>query len=201
MRATLAQGQLRAAAAGDDAGAGYPLCVDRVGARAPGRAYFERADGDGLPEAWPARYWAARCDDALVDAVGRPMRVDAVLGDGGALQVTVHVRCRADEADCVADRALALDGVGVAYAIADVDHDGRAELITSAASAPGDPDAVTVHALPARGAKVGKALFTKRFTGGVGGVAAADVDGDGDVEVFAAVRLAGSQRVDLWLLD
>ncbi len=197
LRLTLAAGVLRDA--GGQAGAGFPLCADREGALIGGRNHFER--GDALPAAWPAQFWAARCRGDLVDAEGRAMRVDAVLGAGGALTVTVQVRCDVDEPDCAPERSFALSGVGVAYAIADVDRDGRAELITSAASAPGDPDTVSVHALPAAGGKLGKPVFTKRFTGGVSGLAADDVDGDGDLEVFAAVRLPGSERVDLWLLD
>jgi hypothetical protein len=80
-------------------------------------------------------------------------------------------------------------------------RDGGAEVLASGARAPGDPDTVTVHSLPADGGKPGKPLFKKSFTGGIGGLTADDVDGDGDLEVFAAVRLPGSERVDLWLLD
>lgn len=202
VRLVLVDGALRDAAGGADAAEGsdaYWLCADRAAALVPGRNHFAR--GDGVPAAWPARLWAARCAPDLVDPEGRAMRVDAVLGDGGALTVTISTRCAAGEAACIAERAVALPGVGTAFAVADVDRDGRAEVITAAASAPGDPDTVTVHALPAAGGEPGKPVFTRGFTGGVGGIAADDVDGDGDVEVFAAVRLAGSSRVDLWLLD
>jgi hypothetical protein len=181
----------------------YPLCADRDGRLARGRAYFERSGGrDGLPEAWPARYWAAACRTGLVDRDGRALKVDAVLAARGALAVTVTVRCDPGEDGCVAERQLAVSGVGVAVAIADVDRDGRPEVITSAASAPDDPDAVTVYTLPATGTKLGKPVFKKKFSGGVVGVAADDLDGDGDIEVIAAVRLAGARKkVDLWLLD
>jgi len=201
-RYRLVDGALREAG---DRAEPYPLCADRDGALAPGRDYFERAEGDALPAGWPARYLAASCRGDLVDPIGRAMRVDAVLGPGGALAVTATVRCPRTgdgSADCVAERALALTKVGVAFAIADVDRDGRPELITSAASAPGDADKVTVRSLPATGATLAKkAVFEKTFTGGVGGLVADDVDGDGDIEVIAAVRLPGAERVDLWLLD
>ena len=179
----------------------YPLCADRDGELAPGRNYYERAGGDALPLTWPSRYWAAACRAGLVDREGRALRAEAVLGAGGALAVTVAVRCDRDEAGCVAERTVTIDRAGVAFTVADVDRDGRPEVITSAASAPGDADAVTVHTIPAPGATLGKPVFTRSFSGGVGGVAADDLDGDGDVEVIAAVRLPGAERVDLWLLD
>jgi hypothetical protein len=172
--------------------AAYPLCADREAELARGKSYFE----DGA-----TRIWAAACRSGLVDPEGRALRADAVLGAGGALGVTVAVRCARDEADCPAPRTFAIDKVGIAFAVADVDRDGRPEVITSAASAPGDPDAVTVRTLPASGSKLGKPIFTKKFSGGIGGIAADDVDGDGDIEVIAAVRLPGAERVDLWLLD
>ena len=172
---------------------GYPLCADREAELARGRNYYE----DGA-----TKTWAAACSRGLVDKVGRALRADAVLGAGGALSVTVTVRCAPDEADCPAPRTVDLDKVGVAFAVADVDRDGRPEVISSAASAPGDEDRVTVRTLPAAGAKLGKPVFTsKKFSGGVGGIVADDVDGDGDIEVIAAVRLPGTERVDLWLLD
>jgi len=196
-RYVLAQGKLRRT--GDLAG--YPLCADRIGELARGRNYFERAAGDGLPADWASRYWAALCRGGLVDREGRALRVDAVLGARGALSATVRVRCAPSEAGCVPERTAAIGGVGVAMAIADVDRDGRPEVITSAATAPGDADGVAVHSLPPGGGKIGKPVFKRAFSGGVGGLAADDLDGDGDVEVIAAVRLAGAERVDLWLLD
>jgi hypothetical protein len=196
-RYTYKDGKLKAGKAID----GYPLCADRDGALAPGRDYFERPAQDALPADWPAKYWAAACRTGLVDAAGRALRVDAVLGAHGALAVDVTVRCAKDEAGCTAARATEIDGVGVAFAVADVDRDGAPEVITAADGAPGDADTVKVHTVPAAGGKLGKPLFKKAFSGGVGGIVADDVDGDGDIEVVAAVRLAGASRVDLWLLD
>jgi hypothetical protein len=46
-----------------------------------------------------------------------------------------------------------------------------------------------------------KPLFRRGFLGGVVALAVGDVDGDGDREAFAAVRLVGGRKVDLWLLD
>jgi hypothetical protein len=180
--------------------AGYPLCSDREGVLADGRAFFERPAGDALPADWPGRYWAARCRADLVDREGRPLRIDAVLGSGGALSATVTVRCDSDE-ECTPERRFSLSKVGVAFALADVDRDGNPEVITSAANPPGDADTVRVFSLPTSGAKVGKPVFERDFSGGVAGLAAADLDGDGDTEVIAGVRLAGTRKADLWLLD
>jgi hypothetical protein len=196
-RYTYKDGKLKAGKALD----AYPLCADRDGALAAGRNYFERPAQDTLPADWPAKYWAAACRTGLVDAAGRALRVDAVLGAHGALAVDVTVHCAKDEAGCTASRASEIDGVGTAFAIADVDRDGAPEVITAADGAPGDADTVKVHTVPAAGGKPGKPLFKKAFSGGVGGIIADDVDGDGDIEVVAAVRLAGASRVDLWLLD
>lgn len=195
-------GKLVASEAADE----YRVCEDRVARLVPGRDYFERAsDHDDALDGWPDRFFAAACTDRLVDPIGRGLRVDAVLGAGGQLSVTARTRCpRTGEGstDCVAERSFTIAKVGVAFAIADVDRDGRPEIITSAASAPGDADSVTVRSLPATGTKLAKKpVFEKAFTGGVGGIVADDVDGDGDIEVIAAVRLPGAERVDLWLLD
>jgi hypothetical protein len=65
---------------------------------------------------------------------------------------------------------------------------------------PGDGDAVVVWRLTERGFAP-KPLFRRGFLGGVVALAVGDVDGDGDREAFAAVRLVGGRKVDLWLLD
>lgn len=185
-----------ARAAGDDR---FSFCDGTHAQLARGRDYF-----DGTDEA-PERRYAIGCAADLVDPIGRAMSVDAVLGPAGALAIRADVRCPKSgdgSADCVARRDLALAKVGTAFVIADVDRDGRPEVITSAASAPGDADKITVRTMPATGATFAKkAVFEKAFTGGIGGVVAADVDGDGDTEVIAAVRLPGAERMDLWLLN
>jgi FG-GAP-like repeat len=173
--------------------AGFPACGDRTADLVPGRDYF---GGDG-----PARVYAVRCRDRLVDAIGRPLTAEGTLGPGGALDLRVAVRCPPGDAACPAERHLAVPGVGIAFAIADVDRDGRPEVIASGDGAPGDRDQVAVYELPAAGAAVGKPVYQRHFTGGVTGLIAADLDGDGDLEVVAAVRLSGAARVDLWLLD
>ena len=64
----------------------------------------------------------------------------------------------------------------------------------------GDADAVVVRRLGPTGL-VARPLFKRSFSGGIAALGSGDVDGDGDRDVFAAVRLAGARKVDLWLLD
>ncbi len=168
--------------------AGFPLCTGAA-ELASGRDSF----GDGA-----TRRYAVRCTEELVDPEGRALVAAAALGPGGGLEVELRARCAAGDGGCPAPRTIAARGIGVAFAIADVDRDGRPELIAAADGAPGDPDQVTVY--PLAGGAVGKPLFRRKFTGGVAAIAAADLDGDGTVEVVAAVRLVGAARIDLWFL-
>ncbi|HTJ43128.1 MAG TPA: VCBS repeat-containing protein [Kofleriaceae bacterium] len=176
----------------------FPMCAplagerERAGELAPGRDYF---GGEGA-----ARVFALRCRGDLVDESGRAMIAIATLGPGGVLEVALRTRCAHGDASCPAERRVQVAGAGVAFAIADVDSDGKPEVITSGDGAPGDPDSVSVYSA-ARAGAVGKPAYKKKFTGGVAGVVAADLDGSGDLEVVAAVRLAGAARVDLWLLN
>ncbi|MCE9576527.1 MAG: VCBS repeat-containing protein [Deltaproteobacteria bacterium] len=170
--------------------AGFPLCTGAA-ELAAGRDSF----GDG-----PTRRYAVRCTDELVDGDGRAMIAEGVLGPNGGLDVALRTRCAAGDAGCPPARTIGARGIGVAFAIADVDRDGRPEVIAAADGAPGDPDQVTVYPIPETGGTVGKPLFRRKFTGGVAAIAAADLDGDGTVEVVAAVRLVGAARIDLWFL-
>lgn len=170
--------------------AGFPLCTGGTAELGPARDAF----GDG-----PTRRYAVRCADGLVDPSGRAMVASAALGPGDALEVALHIRCAAADPACPPDRRVGARNIGVAFAIADVDRDGRPELIAAADGAPGDPDQVTVYPIGDGGA-VGKPMFRRKFTGGVAAIAAADLDGDGDLEVVAAVRLVGAARIDLWFL-
>jgi hypothetical protein len=168
-------------------GGGLRLCGDKV-PLAPGRNHF-RDGKDAL--------FAARCRDDLVDAAGLPLRVRGEVSLTNALDITV-ARCATAGAACQPATMYQVRDAGVAFEIADVDRDGTPDVVVSSASAPGDPDAVRVIAV---GAPNGRSTYKKSFNGGVAGIAVADGDGDGVVEVIAVVRLAGATRVDVWRLD
>ena len=159
----------------------------------PGKDYF---GGDG-----PARVFAVRCRDDLVDESGRALAAVGTLGPGGVLDVDLRARCAASDKACPPDRHVQVSGVGVAFAIADVDHDGRPDVIASGDGAPGDSDPIAVYSLAPGATAATRPVYKKKFSGGIAGIVAADLDGDGDLEVVAAVRLPGAARVDLWILD
>lgn len=156
---------------------GFLVCPGERASLAPGRNYF----GDAA-----APIYGVRCRTDLVDPQGHPLAIRATL-TGTRLQITVEPGATTELADD-----------GVAFAVADVDRDGKPEVIVSGAGAPGDPDAIKVITL---GGDEKKGLFRRQFTGGVAGISVIDGDGDGIPEVIAAVRLAGATRVDLWRLD
>jgi hypothetical protein len=172
-------------------GPGFLVCPQERASLVPGRNHF--APGPG-PAA--SAFYGVRCRDDLVDPEGHPLRIRAQLALTGKLAVAIEA-CAAGGKPCRPDAAFELDGVGVAFEIADVDRDGTPELVVSDDAAPGDPDFVKVVSAAA---PQGRPLFKKTFQAGVAGIAAVDSDGDGVGEVIAAVRLAGATRVDLWRL-
>lgn len=189
----------------------FPLCADASAALEPGRNYFA---GDGLGArlvitpgpryAADGRggtpYYTRRCRDDVVDRAGRALRAQVTVETSGAAVVELETRCGARDAACVPRRQARLEGVGSAIEVDDVDRDGSIELITSGAGAPGDADALVVWTIGEAGVSK-KPVFRRGFSGGVVGVGSGDVDGDGDRDVFAAVRLAGARKVDLWLVN
>jgi hypothetical protein len=97
----------------------------------------------------------------------------------------------------VDDARYAFAKVGTAFELADLDRDGKPELVYASASAPGEPDEVRAVTL---GEDDKKTKWKKAFTaGGVAGIAVGDFDGA--PAVIAAVRLVGSTRVDFWRLN
>jgi hypothetical protein len=162
---------------GDPGAPGFELCTHETATLSPGKNFF----GDG-----PSAIYAMHCHDDLVDPTGHPLAVRGTVSTTGKLEVTVGAA------------HYELSGVGVAFELADLDRDGRPEAIVSAAGAPGDSDAVKVVTL---GGDDKKPMYKHAFAGGIAGLVAIDGDGDGVLEVIAAVRLAGATRVDLWRLD
>ncbi|MBI2897526.1 MAG: hypothetical protein HYY06_28465 [Deltaproteobacteria bacterium] len=90
-----------------------------------------------------------------------------------------------------------LGPTGSAVWVGDLDDDGVLEVAHSAASPPGDPDRLTVTTLPASGPQDGWASRT--IAGGIGAIAAGDLDGDGAIELVFAELTPGGSRI--WIVD
>jgi hypothetical protein len=161
---------------------GFTMCAGERWQLVPGRNYFA---GELL---------GARCAKAI-DRTGTPLQIRAQLGAAGKLGVELK-KCPINAA-CQTAGNFEYGHTGTAFEIADVDHDGAPEVITSGYVAPGDPDAVRVVAI---GSDEKKPLFHKKFNGGVVGVAVMQ-NGAAAPTVIVAVRLAGATRVDLWRLN
>jgi len=177
------------ALAGDPGAPGFALCAGETAQLAPGRDYF----GDGATASY-----GARCRDDLATADGHPLHIRAQLSIAGKLDVAV-ARCEAGGTACVHDADYTYAHVGIGFELADLDGDGRPEVVIAGAGAPGEPDELRVVPL---GDDEHKAKLRKAFTaGGIAGIAVGDVDGRGAPAVVAAVRLVGSSRVDLWRMN
>ena len=174
---------------GDVGEPGFELCGGEHVQLAPGRNYFGDAQN--------ATY-GAKCRDDLVDADGHPLHVRAQLSVAGKLDVNVD-RCAADGNQCQHVASYAFTHVGVGFALADLDRDGRPEVVFANANAPGEPDDLRAVTL---GEDEKKTRLKKSFVvEGVAGIAVADVDGDGKPEVIAAVRPVGSGRTEIWRMN
>jgi VCBS repeat protein len=137
---------------------------------------------------------------ALAMAPALPAKIVAATCGGGILAVAdaegkLRLWRDGDQAPWIV-----LDGVGTAFQVVDLDADGQLEVVASAYRPPGTGDVLGVWRLAADGS----ATLVRRgnpLTGGIVAVAAGDFDGDGLPDIVAAVRLVGSTRSDLWLLD
>jgi hypothetical protein len=168
----------------------YPVCTGRALSLVSGRNHFGAI---GAP------IHGVRCRDDLVDPSGAAQSIVAELGAGGALAVSVTPRCP-PAATCAASAPVAVAAIGTAFAVADLDRDGKIEIVAAGAGAPGDKDAIKV--LEANGSGFDKKpIYRKPFTGGVVAIAVGDVDGDGADEAIGVVRLPGVVRIDFWQLN
>ncbi len=173
--------------------AAFPLCAHARAQLAPGRNYFAgdqfRWTGAGKRPAVADRFYAGVCA-SFVDGAGWPVELFGAVDTEGTLVV--------QRTDAAGERREVRKR-GVAFAIADVDNDGSAEIITSTNRAPGRGDQIHVYGV--RNGAFVRINKSKKFTGGVAAIAVGDIDGDGDRDVVAAIRLIGSNRVDLWTLN
>ncbi len=167
---------------------GIVQCANDVAQLAPGRDYF----GDGATASY-----GTRCRDDLTSADGHPLHIRAELSIANKLEVVVE-RCEAGATSCVHAADYAYTHVGVGFDVADLDRDGRPEVVFAGAGAPGEPDELRVVTL---GEDEHKAKLRKSFNaGGVAAIAVGDLEHKGPV-VVAAVRLDRSTRVDLWRMN
>lgn len=171
--------------------AGFAVCPGETMQLAPGRDYFGSEK---------TASYGARCKQGLVEADGHPLRLRAELSAvTNRLSVDVE-RCAAVGLGCAAANHFEYPNVGFAFDLADVERDGRPEVIYAAGGAPGDPDILRVITLGDDDKKHPR-LKREFAAGGIAGLAVTDLDGGGVEQVIAAVRLVGASRVDLWRLE
>jgi hypothetical protein len=91
-----------------------------------------------------------------------------------------------------------LAGAGHAVEIADLDDDGKVELISSAARPAGFGDQLLIRSLRDDG--TAKVAYRETTRGGIAAIGAGDLDGDGAVDVVAFVRELGQRKGELWLV-
>ena len=170
---------------------GYSLCGGKVANAVVGRNYFDGASvggEDALSINGP--FYDAHCA-SIVNAEGAGERYMSYVGLDQALQI----HCVEPVGECTQNN-VSLADVGYAHRIADIDNDGRLEVITTAATVPGGGDAILVRSL--FGEREVQRL-EHRFAGSVTSIAVGDLDGDGSLEVIAVLRY--QDRVNLWLLN
>jgi hypothetical protein len=177
--------------------ADFPLCSGISARLASGRNTFDGATAkvpEPLAPLFARSFYSAECRDHI-GADGARFSTAAVSDTGRV----VRVACAAGDNSCpaAAVASVEVESAGFAFEIADVDRDGRAEVIASRGQAPGVKDRVRAFAHVDGSAKQ---VFDHYFEGGVVALVAPDLDGDGAREVIAAVRMWRSQRIDLWVL-
>ncbi len=179
---------------------GFPLCANVRAELSSGRNYYLRNrtvwPADMKRPSMPKRYYSARCIGNMVDSQGRKLDAFGRVATNGTFFVRFTKECGRKDEECKKQPTseLRLRGVGTAWTVADIDNDGEPEVVTSWIAAPGMKDRVTVYS-------GGKRAYRRSFVGGVVAVAAGDIDGDGDRDAVAVVRLLGATSVGVWTLN
>lgn len=176
--------------AGEDDG-GYPVCPGVTATLAAGRNYFSAASVP-LPGKAGAIY-NIECHD-FIDTQGWPARAIGAVSLTGILAIRVTRSCPDGAAGCTPGTVWEghIDGVGDAFALTDLNRDGRIDAVVSSATAPGDPDEARVLLHVDDDLTV---VFSQPFPGGIAAMATGDIDASGDEDVVVA------DRYSLWRLD
>jgi hypothetical protein len=109
-------------------------------------------------------------------------------------------RVGATGADGKPRRIKNVDRAGDRLALADLDGDGVAELVTSAASAPGDADQLTLYRMETELQGASVAYRTPLSGGEIVGLALGDLDFDDRLDLIV-VEEAGGEEAILWRLE
>ena len=176
----------------------FPLCPGIFTDLATGLSHFEPSSIRRTSSASPPIPQAIRRLDNIYQ-----LKCRSIMGpDGednhfiaavGKARIVV-VRCSRGNQDCPPG-SLSTSEVGAsgyAFEITDVDRDGGLEVIASRGQARGKRDRLRAFGT--------HPLWDKWFTGGVIALGSADIDADGSREVFAALRIEGTERFSLWQL-
>lgn len=180
----------------------FPV-IGGCAARVEGRDFFDQVLTRGdAPEHTAAGHFYAFAERAFATREDEPARFEALVTPGGRLALRVRHVPRGGDPEAVGEgeRSVGAVGYGTALAMADVDVDGSAELLTSHAAPAGAGDQLSMlRALP-RGA-LHVVWRSEAVEGSVWVAAAGDVDGDGLEELLAIEEPASDEgTARLWIV-
>ncbi|MBX3248644.1 MAG: VCBS repeat-containing protein [Myxococcales bacterium] len=169
---------------------GSQALADACAAPVDGRDYYASVLLARVGEASPARAptsFYARARRAVRRVDGVEADVEAVVTPRGRIVVRTG------------DRVVGLGGYGAAIGLADVDHDGQAEVLTSSDALVGEGDQLRLLRVRADGAL--RAVWqSEPLEGSVLVAGAGDLDADGVEELLAIEEPRGEGRATLWVV-